>query len=128
MSLKSFYVKTLKDRFVSCCRHHVDFILLNDALNQMRLSRNLHDPNCSCSCVFCSLDFDPDEMEQMPCIARHLTYKDITSLWHDCLCPKRKGDKWHQRHCLLGECNLCGPDRLLPLCPEQEVESHNIVH
>jgi hypothetical protein len=83
MFLKLFYVKTLKDRSICCCKHHVGFILLKDALNQMRPSKNLHSPNCSCSCVVCSLDFDANEMEEMPCTTRHLTYKGITTLWHE---------------------------------------------
>jgi hypothetical protein len=43
-------------------------------------------------------------------------------LWNSILCPKPKGDDWHKRDCLMGECNLCGI-KTLKIYPNEQVQS-----
>jgi hypothetical protein len=54
------------------------------------------------------------------CSSSLLTYSGITALWQACVCPKEEDDEWHPHRCLLGECDICGVQRQLSLCPEEE--------
>lgn len=120
--LKPFFVRTLKERNVCCCKYHVELIMLKDALNRMRQSQQLHGADCGCECNVChTMDEGGDETS---CSAGELTYRTLTGFWQSCICPKEEGEEWHRRSCLMGECSACGVDKLLEICPEEENGNH----
>jgi hypothetical protein len=118
ISLKPFFVKSIKDRNLCCYKHHVELGFLRDAFNCLRRSFTVHGPTCSCNCIVCNASSDGSNA--CVCSSSLLTYAGITALWPACLCPKEEDDEWHGHRCLLGECDLCGVDRQLPLCPKEE--------
>ena len=115
-SLKSYFMKSLKDRSVCCCKYHVELIKLKDAFNHMWASRILHGLGCVCNCQVC----DCDEVVGRTCAANSITYAGITMLWQACLCSKPEGTEFYRCECLLEACPKCGIDKLLQLCPMEE--------
>jgi hypothetical protein len=86
-SLKSFFVKYVKDRNTCCCIYHVKFNELRLALNLMRTKNIIHDIErwgCHCDHV-CS-------QHGQPCQASSIVYKGIIHLWEDVVCPKGELD------------------------------------
>lgn len=85
--LKPYFVKSLKDKSICCCKYHVELIKLKDAFNRMRTSRILHGLGCAYDCEVC----DCDEVARKIFAANSLTYAGITTLWQACLCLRLEG-------------------------------------
>ena len=76
--LQPFFVKTLKDRAVCCCKLYMETIILKEGLNAIRLSRLLHHHDNICEYAVC----DPyeEDVDDRGCTANQMTYKSITPL------------------------------------------------
>jgi hypothetical protein len=118
IKLRSFLVRTLKDRAVYYCKYHMEIIMIRDGVNAMRLSQDVHPVDHSCDCAVC--DMYEDGGEGLLYFAKHMTYQSITLLWQECICVKDVDQQWHKRACLVGECGDCGVENLLSICPREE--------
>jgi hypothetical protein len=77
-------------------------VLLLDALNLMRVSRHMHDPQCNCDCNI--YDDSKEGDSSLVCCTKHATYKGITAFWQGCIYLKETGILFHNRACLLDKC------------------------
>jgi hypothetical protein len=109
ISLKPFFVKSMKDQNLCYCKHHIELVFLKDSLNCLRRSFIVHSPTCSYNSIVCNASSDGSDV--CVCSSSLLTYAGIFALWQACMCPKEEDDEWHAHCCLLGECDLCGVDR-----------------
>ena len=118
LSLKPYFVWSLKNCNVCCCLAHVEISLFLDSLNSIKRSNILHDRLYKYSCAICGED--DEHGKHTACTSKDLTYPGITLFWQTCVSPKAIGNTWYNQECLLGNCGMCGVSRLLPLCPGEE--------
>jgi hypothetical protein len=114
-SLRSYFALSLKDRNLCCCRYHIELGLLKDSFNAVRKSRVMHVDASLCNCEVCEA-----VKNGAPYSASKLTYSSMKSMWQSIVCLKEENEEWHNHDCLLGRCNNCGVDKILPLCPDEE--------
>jgi hypothetical protein len=117
-SLKSFFVKPMKDRNTCCCIYHVELNELRVVLNLMRTKSTIYDTK-RCGCHYdnvCS-------QHGQPCQASSIVYKGITHLWEDVVCPKGELEEWHKCKCLFGNYPMCGVQNL-SFYPKKKLQDH----
>jgi hypothetical protein len=87
--------------------HHVELDMLWQGTNYMRDSQwgVFASIDYDCQCFVCKKD---DSVEHMSCGAHDKTYKGVTKLWEECVCPKEEMEDWHKLDCPMGECVECG--------------------
>ena len=112
--LKPYYIRTMKDRNVCCCKAHVAMDLLKEGLNKFR--RHEHPQDCSCSCSTCIVDSDAPEQR---CVASKNLISSVSNWIDIVLCRKREGEQWHAKDCILGYCKDCGVEKKLKWCSNE---------
>lgn len=112
--LKPFFVKKCKDRNVCCCKYHVELDMLREGLNAMRnAKKGVHAfLSCTCNCPVCV-----SPSESTSCTADS-TYKGVTMLWEQVVCPKEDSAEFHKLQCLMGSCSECGTESF-QICPQE---------
>jgi hypothetical protein len=122
-SLHPFWVKSLKEQNVYCCIYHVELEELKVGFNCMKINSRLHH-GFTCSCEeACQATYGFEE----GCVAKHATFLGLTTMWESIFCQRDPLTKWHNKKCVMGECELCGVENL-PICHvEEEGSSTGIV-
>lgn len=123
-AMKPYFVRTMKDRDVCCCKQHVEMQLLCKAFAKERQTN--HPMGCVCQCdAICRPQQNSEPLEsespgiERPCIAHKYSLMSLIEWCAQALCPKGPEDAWHKRDCLVAICDDCGPG-LIPLCPWEE--------
>lgn len=112
-ALKPYFIRTMKDRDVCCCKQHVEIALLCKAFAKCRQSQHLI--GCTCQCIVCC----PTVSTEVACIAHKYTLPSVRQFCALTLCKKGEDEAWYNRDCLVGVCEDCGPG-LIDLCPGWE--------
>jgi len=109
-SLHPFWVKSL-ERNVCCCIYHVELKELKVGFNCMKINSGLHD---GCTCSFEEVCQTINGFKE-GCVAKHATFLGLIAMWESIICPRDPFAEWHNRKCVMGECELCGVENL-PIC------------
>ncbi|MCO5591795.1 hypothetical protein L7F22_045787 [Adiantum nelumboides] len=118
-SMKLFFVRKLRDRYICCCIVHVQMIFLKEAVNHMRTqSFDLHGSCCMCSCPIC---LHHDEVVNHGCLAYKNASMSTTLLLESILCSILAEHSFHSYQCLMGTCNACSVGNI-QIYPREEVE------
>lgn len=115
--LKPWFVRKLKDRYTCCCIVHVQMIFLKEAINHMRQKQGMHGIGCACMCAICMSEENPGMCQAFT----HL-FTSINKLCESVLCAKPSDCTFHMLSCLMGDCQQCGPSRMI-LCPKERIET-----
>jgi hypothetical protein len=88
-SLKTFFVKLLKDKNTCCCIYHIELNELRLALNLLKTNNLVHDVQ------FCGYHYgNICDHDGQQCQASYVVYKGITQLWEAIMCPKGEYEEW----------------------------------
>jgi hypothetical protein len=81
----------------------------------MRINSKLHD-GYTC---FCEEACQATNGFKEGCVAKHATFPRLTTMWDPFA-------EWHNKKCVMGECELCGVENL-PICPIEEEGSSSAI-
>jgi hypothetical protein len=108
---KPYYIQTMKDRLICCCKYHVEIDLLKDAMT--KFNKHHHCKDCSCNCLACRPVIEnPSES----CVYSHSTIPCVRAWIEGALCPKPEGQEWNRKQCIIGKCPKCGVHKLRNWC------------
>lgn len=103
--MKPCYIRKMKDRNVCCCKHHVEMDLLKEAMNRFRQHQH-NCKDCICDCSMCRPSLI--DVAQSPCLATRNQLMSVRCWIEEALCPREEGKEWHNKSCIMGECENCG--------------------
>ncbi|CAM6084857.1 unnamed protein product [Calypogeia fissa] len=111
--LKPYYIRTMKDRMVCCCKYHVEMDMLKDTLNKFRRHHHRTD-NCECDYSICPTDTASSEVTS--CAGGKSFITSVRGWMEGAVCAKPVEQEWHQKDCIYGLCESCGVQNL-EWCP-----------
>ncbi|CAM6085314.1 unnamed protein product [Calypogeia fissa] len=121
--LKPYFIRTMKDRHVCCCKHHVEMDLLKQALNKYRVHFHPH-IMCKCPCAICNPQNDDSRLS---CCAGKATITSVREWCEEILCPKQPGRPWYNKECIMGNCASCGVPQLRICGAEIDSKQENLI-
>jgi hypothetical protein len=106
--LKPWFVRRLKQWNTCTFQYHTKFNELRLSLNIMWVARKDIHGQCVCYCKnVCKPELNYVSSEHY-CIAHQQPYNTLSSLWTSTFCSKDENIEFHNKGCIMGECNRCG--------------------
>ncbi len=87
-TLKSWFVKRLKEWNMCTYQYHIEFNELKCGLNILQARKHVHDRHYVCSCEGICKPKMNNAVGEFSCSTHTWTYNMLTSLWSSLLCSK----------------------------------------
>lgn len=120
-SLRSFWVKKMKECNLCCCIYHVEWEELRVGFNYMHQKFELH-IDFQCEAICASI-----KDSSIGCMGSHGIYLGLTTFWEVIVCPKNPHFKWHAQDYVFGKCENCGVENLAICLIEEEESSSALI-